>query len=227
MSEVTAVYYAYDSRDTLLYVGISNSELQRLRQHQHQSNGDWADDFVTLRVARYATREEALQVEARDVRTLRPKWNIDGNPSAPPVLTSARRAAADARKRERVERIRRDAAQERALREAELETKRQKYELAEQARKKTVSLVKSPCLRALKSEWQYMHPDLSAEGHWEAFKHSLQRFEIPERIAIPLRHRFRWALRDHRPQKGENIMGWVNRSGFIRYLEIAHEQMNK
>jgi len=77
----TALYRHFDAADTLLYVGISLSAVQRLSQH---SDKPWFNAIARVEVQWLETREEALLAEAEAIATEKPVWNIQGNTGAQP-----------------------------------------------------------------------------------------------------------------------------------------------
>lgn len=70
---MTAVYRAYDSDGSLLYVGIAKNWGSRWAQHAEHS--PFFGEVARLEVRYVASREEALTVEADAIRTERPVWN--------------------------------------------------------------------------------------------------------------------------------------------------------
>lgn len=73
MSGSTSVYRAYGCGWRLLYVGCSGNVKQRMAAHRSQSR--WYDQMVHVRVRVYPTREQALAVEARAIKLLKPEFN--------------------------------------------------------------------------------------------------------------------------------------------------------
>jgi len=71
----TDVYKAFDDDGEILYVGISYDASERLRQHRRSSR--WWGMATWFEVDRYATREEAENVEAASVMFDDPPFNID------------------------------------------------------------------------------------------------------------------------------------------------------
>lgn len=60
MSE-TYLYRHFDANGDLLYVGISLSAIDRLRQHR--ANSSWSNEIRTITVAPYLDRPSALRAE--------------------------------------------------------------------------------------------------------------------------------------------------------------------
>lgn len=70
-----AVYWHYDSDDTLLYVGITSDPRARERQHARQSQ--WARYVATIDVRWCVDRNAALAVELRAIQSEAPIFNTD------------------------------------------------------------------------------------------------------------------------------------------------------
>ncbi|MEU0818923.1 GIY-YIG nuclease family protein [Streptomyces mirabilis] len=69
----TALYRAFDAEDTLLYVGITDSPVDRFKQHQ--ATAEWWPIMVLREVEWLNTRSEAEQAEARAIKVEAPKFN--------------------------------------------------------------------------------------------------------------------------------------------------------
>ena len=73
----TALYRHFDANDRLLYVGISLSPLDRLRQHRAASH--WAKKITRVAVEWFECRPSAMAAELKAITTEMPLNNIDGN----------------------------------------------------------------------------------------------------------------------------------------------------
>jgi len=69
--------YKFWNKDILLYVGISLNVFARLSQHRRDK--EWWDEVTEITVKHYDTREEALDAEAKSIKTDGPKYNIAMN----------------------------------------------------------------------------------------------------------------------------------------------------
>lgn len=78
MTDATDLYRAFAADGSLLYVGISFSALERLRQHR--SDSVWFPTMHTLTIERFASREEALSAEAAAIKREKPLCNVVHNP---------------------------------------------------------------------------------------------------------------------------------------------------
>jgi hypothetical protein len=74
------LYRAYDDRDRLLYVGISDGEFIRLAQHA--ASAPWTVYAVKITLERYALRSVAEGAERKAIATEDPVWNYQGRPTA-------------------------------------------------------------------------------------------------------------------------------------------------
>jgi hypothetical protein len=70
----TELYRHYDASGALLYVGISLSAIERLRQHR--ATAEWFDQIARIDVEVFPSRKEAVAAERHAVRTEKPKYNI-------------------------------------------------------------------------------------------------------------------------------------------------------
>ena len=75
----TTLYRAYDDRDRLLYVGISDGEFIRLAQHAADS--PWTGYTVKITLKRYLLRADAEAAERVAIATEDPVWNYQGRPA--------------------------------------------------------------------------------------------------------------------------------------------------
>ena len=69
----TYLYRHFDAENSLLYVGISLSAINRLSQHRRSA---WADQIVNVKVEQYPSRHAALVAEFIAIQTECPKHNI-------------------------------------------------------------------------------------------------------------------------------------------------------
>lgn len=76
----TTLYRAYDDRDRLLYVGISDGEFIRLAQHA--AAAPWTVYTVRITLTRYPLRADAEAAERAAILGEDPVWNYQGRPAA-------------------------------------------------------------------------------------------------------------------------------------------------
>ena len=76
MSEETTLYRYFDSDDVLLYVGITQRDGQRHREHA--KNSDWFSLVKTHTITRFPNRQDALEAEAFAIATENPLYNVVG-----------------------------------------------------------------------------------------------------------------------------------------------------
>ncbi|MFJ9633784.1 GIY-YIG nuclease family protein [Streptomyces sp. NPDC101175] len=69
----TALYRAFDVDGALLYIGITDSPIDRFKQHQ--STAEWWPLMVLREVEWLNTRSDAEQAEARAIKAEAPKFN--------------------------------------------------------------------------------------------------------------------------------------------------------
>lgn len=69
----TELYRHYDVNNNLLYVGISLSTAARLSTHKNTSA--WFEKITTIRIERFATRQEAIEAEEKTIRNEKPLYN--------------------------------------------------------------------------------------------------------------------------------------------------------
>ena len=74
------LYRHFDKAGILLYVGISVSTIQRLRQHK-VSHKNWFKDVARIEVEHFANEREARLAETKAIREENPLHNIAGRPS--------------------------------------------------------------------------------------------------------------------------------------------------
>lgn len=84
MTRKTALYRHFDAAHSLLYIGISLSAVQRLKQHM--GDKEWAGDIAAVTVEHFDTREDALDAERKAIQNEKPRWNIAHNKRGRPNL---------------------------------------------------------------------------------------------------------------------------------------------
>lgn len=72
------LYRHFAADDTLLYVGISLTILQRTISHR--GGAAWYDQIVKITIETYDTREAAFTAETLAIQNERPLYNIDKTP---------------------------------------------------------------------------------------------------------------------------------------------------
>lgn len=77
---MTALYRAYDQRERLLYVGISDEPFTRLGGHV-RTHAVWPKYTASVRFEWYDTREEADSAETVAIREEEPVFNFAKRPS--------------------------------------------------------------------------------------------------------------------------------------------------
>lgn len=70
---MTYLYRHYDKNGMLLYVGVSQSFVQRTKQHLRLSH--WSDDIATIKIERFETRDAAFWAEVDAIATEKPLYN--------------------------------------------------------------------------------------------------------------------------------------------------------
>ena len=96
------LYRAFDADTTLLYVGISVNAITRLGQHSTMSA--WWERVAEIRVEKYASREDALEAEARAIEAEKPLHNVAGGRRVvDPEVAEARRLEREEQERELAE----------------------------------------------------------------------------------------------------------------------------
>jgi predicted GIY-YIG superfamily endonuclease len=73
MSKPTKLYRHFDASGELLYVGISNNVLHRLKQHEVAAA--WQEQITTITIERYPTRQAALDAEREAIWRENPRHN--------------------------------------------------------------------------------------------------------------------------------------------------------
>lgn len=82
-SRPSSVYRLYSADFDLLYVGIAGNVAKRLVAH---SQTEWWGDVSLIRLEHFATRAEALDVEAKAIRGERPVYNVQVRGSSRPLV---------------------------------------------------------------------------------------------------------------------------------------------
>ena len=85
------LYRHYDANNLLLYVGISNSFLQRTISHGH--NSEWFNQIVRIEVAHFATKHLAIVAEMNAIKSEKPVFNRFGVSSDGDAITEMTVAA--------------------------------------------------------------------------------------------------------------------------------------
>src|SRR3990172_9525573 len=70
---VAYLYRHYDRNGILLYVGVSLSTLNRLKQHE--DNAHWFNDIVDIKIERCDSRQRALELERTAINKENPLHN--------------------------------------------------------------------------------------------------------------------------------------------------------
>ena len=100
----TSLYRHYSKDDELLYIGISLSAINRLKQHEQHST--WFDDIARVEVEHFDTRSEARAAERAAIKSEKPKYNKHHTKEDPPKKeTRFQKAAAEMARRRLVDRI--------------------------------------------------------------------------------------------------------------------------
>ncbi|MBP0635528.1 GIY-YIG nuclease family protein [Cupriavidus sp. AcVe19-6a] len=73
------LYRHFNAQDQLLYVGISNSAIARLKGHQRNGASHWVDEIAYMTVETFLTRDVALAMERTAIKRERPLYNIQHN----------------------------------------------------------------------------------------------------------------------------------------------------
>jgi prevent-host-death family protein len=85
----TAVYWLYDRRGALLYVGLARDP--RARWRQHAETKAWWDSVELREVEWFATLLDAQAAESRSIREDKPIHNFLGSPARGDQLDSLER----------------------------------------------------------------------------------------------------------------------------------------
>jgi excinuclease UvrABC nuclease subunit len=68
------LYRHFGTDGALLYVGVSLSAINRLREHRQQSA--WFDDIVRVDIETFPSLKEAFAAERQAIQTEQPRYNI-------------------------------------------------------------------------------------------------------------------------------------------------------
>ena len=68
------LYHHYNSKNELLYVGISLNALNRLISHKHTSS--WFGEIALIKIKHYPSKREVMAAEKKEVQTKKPKYNL-------------------------------------------------------------------------------------------------------------------------------------------------------
>jgi len=74
----TILYRYYDVEDSLLYVGITNNQHKRFKQHQDKS---WLTQIARATFEHYSNREDAEEAEVLAITKELPKYNVTYHPT--------------------------------------------------------------------------------------------------------------------------------------------------
>ena len=83
MTAPTTLYRMRDASGRLLYVGISDSFVRRLAQHQRRK--DWWSEIASVALTHYPTRSAAEKAERDAIKSERPLHNITHAPRTAPM----------------------------------------------------------------------------------------------------------------------------------------------
>lgn len=78
INKKTALYRHYDSSGSLLYIGVSLSAINRLKQHQASA---WIYTVSRVEIEYFSNRNEALYAEEVAIKLEKPKFNKHHNGS--------------------------------------------------------------------------------------------------------------------------------------------------
>jgi predicted GIY-YIG superfamily endonuclease len=79
----TVLYRFYDGKNELLYIGVTNNILRRMRQHLRDK--DWAKEIHSTKVEYFNERIYALEAEKKAIVAEKPKYNSTYNEDKPYV----------------------------------------------------------------------------------------------------------------------------------------------
>lgn len=68
-----SLYRHFDAKGALLYIGISNNPMYRLKAHRTQSH--WSDSIVRVEIEHFPCRPSALAAEAAAIKAEKPRHN--------------------------------------------------------------------------------------------------------------------------------------------------------
>ena len=91
-----AVYWCYNRRRELIYIGMSSQPLRRL--YEHDNSRSWLPKCVKLTLVWYATRTHAKIAEREAIKQHKPRYNVShARPAV--IFKSAEDNAKDREKR--------------------------------------------------------------------------------------------------------------------------------
>lgn len=73
MTANISVYKCFDEDGALLYVGVGDTALVRIKSHQKEKA--WFDEVVNITISKYEDRATALAEEIRSIREDKPVFN--------------------------------------------------------------------------------------------------------------------------------------------------------
>ncbi len=76
--KTTILYRYYDAEDSLLYVGITNNQHKRFKQHHDKP---WMAEIARATFEHYQTRHEAEEAEVLAITKELPKYNVTYHPT--------------------------------------------------------------------------------------------------------------------------------------------------
>ena len=71
----TTLYKWYDSKNKLVYVGISINAYTRMQDHSKTQGNEWVEDAAKMELTHFDERWQALQIERLTIEKYRPKYN--------------------------------------------------------------------------------------------------------------------------------------------------------
>jgi hypothetical protein len=74
---MTILYRFYGENNALLYIGISDKWISRMKQHSYDK--PWFEDVETVRIQRFSSRPDALAAERAAIHAEHPKHNVAHN----------------------------------------------------------------------------------------------------------------------------------------------------
>jgi hypothetical protein len=77
---MTELYRHFSVSGELLYVGIANCTVSRLKGHQRGSS--WADQITRIEIERFPDREAAMEAERLAILNENPRYNVKHTPAA-------------------------------------------------------------------------------------------------------------------------------------------------
>src|ERR1043166_6396336 len=92
------LYRHYDANGKLLYVGISNSETKRRKEHKIEAK--WFQEIARVEVVDFESREDAAAAERTAIAAEQPIHNNESRRTISQKLEAERKRQERARKRE-------------------------------------------------------------------------------------------------------------------------------